>query len=216
MTTCPPGTRVTAYRYALDRGLPCDLASLADLGLAAARHARWLGIPEYRVPEGPPGNPFWVHTWPEAVFDYVVTWQAQAEADAWGGQPPSASYAEWRAEGLLPTRVVHCRHEPFDVLIDRTTPLGNPFVLGRDGDRGQVIAAYGRYLAGRPDLLAMIPALRGLTLGCWCAPLPCHGDVLARLADEDGPHARDGYEPEVIPPWCPLPAGDQALFAIGY
>jgi hypothetical protein len=26
--------------------------------------------------------------------------------------------------------------------------------------------------------------LRGLDLVCWCAPLPCHGDVLLRLANE--------------------------------
>jgi hypothetical protein len=173
--------RVTAYAYAASRGLPCDLDSLLRLGLAAARHARWLGVGEYRVPEGPYPA---VHTWPEAVFDYVSTWQAQAGVDAWGGQPLSASCAEWRTEGRVPpTRAVNIRREACDVLIDRTTPWGNLYRIGRDGDRAQVIAAYGRYLAGRPDLLAMIPALRGKRLGCHCAPLPCHGDVLAALAD---------------------------------
>jgi len=78
---------------------------------------------------------------------------------------------------------VHCRREPYDVLIDRATPLGNPFVIGRDGDRAQVIAAYERYVVTRPDLMAMLPGLRGKVLGCWCAPQSCHGDVLARLAD---------------------------------
>jgi Domain of unknown function (DUF4326) len=29
-----------------------------------------------------------------------------------------------------------------------------------------------------------LPELRGLDLVCWCAPLPCHGDVLLRLASE--------------------------------
>jgi hypothetical protein len=28
-----------------------------------------------------------------------------------------------------------------------------------------------------------LPELRGLDLICWCAPLPCHGDVLLRLAN---------------------------------
>jgi hypothetical protein len=69
------------------------------------------------------------------------------------------------------------------VLIDRTTSLGNPYVIGRDGDRGQVIAAFARYVVHRPDLMALLPGLRGRVLGCHCAPLPCHGDVLARLAD---------------------------------
>jgi hypothetical protein len=27
--------------------------------------------------------------------------------------------------------------------------------------------------------------LRGKVLGCWCAPLPCHGHVLACIADAD-------------------------------
>ena len=26
--------------------------------------------------------------------------------------------------------------------------------------------------------------LDGKTLGCWCAPNPCHGDVLVRLCEE--------------------------------
>jgi hypothetical protein len=63
------------------------------------------------------------------------------------------------------------------VRVDRATPWGNPFVIGRDGNRATVIAAYrDRYLPSRPDLLAR---LRGKALGCWCAPLACHGDVLA-------------------------------------
>jgi hypothetical protein len=63
--------------------------------------------------------------------------------------------------------------------VDRATPWGNPFVLGRDGDRAAVIAAYrDRYLPSRPDLLARLGELRGKALGCWCAPLACHGDVL--------------------------------------
>jgi hypothetical protein len=57
----PPGTRVTAYFYAAARGLPCDLDYLTELGRAAARRARWLGIPPWRVLEGPLA----VHAWPE-------------------------------------------------------------------------------------------------------------------------------------------------------
>jgi Domain of unknown function (DUF4326) len=61
--------------------------------------------------------------------------------------------------------------------------LANPFRLGRDGDRDEIIAKYRGYLIGRPDLLALLPELRGRRLGCWCAPLPCHADVIAELAD---------------------------------
>jgi len=65
------------------------------------------------------------------------------------------------------------------VRVDRATPWGNPFVLGRDGDRETVIAAYrDHHLPSRPDLLARLVELRGKALGCWCAPEGCHADVL--------------------------------------
>ena|ERR1700733_11085502 len=61
--------------------------------------------------------------------------------------------------------------------------LASPFRLRQDGDRDQIIAKYRDYLLGRPDLLALLPELRGRRLGCWCAPLSCHADVIAELAD---------------------------------
>lgn len=67
--------------------------------------------------------------------------------------------------------------------IDRLTIFGNPFVVGRDGDRAECIAKYKTWLPTQPKIMALLPQLRGHTLGCHCAPLPCHGDVLAALAD---------------------------------
>lgn len=61
---------------------------------------------------------------------------------------------------------------------------GNPFAVGRDGTREQVIERYERWLADQPALLGALGELEGRTLGCWCAPKPCHGEVLARLASE--------------------------------
>ncbi|THJ30103.1 DUF4326 domain-containing protein [Candidatus Frankia alpina] len=71
------------------------------------------------------------------------------------------------------------------VRIGRDTPWDNPHRLrpgASDAERVEVIAAYEQDLQARPDLLAQLPELRGRALGCWCAPRPCHGDVLARLA----------------------------------
>ncbi|MFJ9903564.1 DUF4326 domain-containing protein [Streptomyces sp. NPDC101152] len=67
-------------------------------------------------------------------------------------------------------------------------PLRNPFAYDtpkrrRDGTRAEVMAMYRAYLLERPDLLELVEELRGKTLACWCAPLPCHADVLADLAD---------------------------------
>ena len=79
-------------------------------------------------------------------------------------------------------RVVHCKREPYDVYIGRGSKWGNPFVIGRDGTREEVIQRYEHWLATVTGLMKQLPELHGKTLGCWCAPKPCHGDVLARLA----------------------------------
>jgi transcriptional regulator with XRE-family HTH domain len=69
--------------------------------------------------------------------------------------------------------------------IDRRTDWGNPFEMGKDGDRDTVIANYeNHYLPHKPSLLGALGDLRGMALGCWCAPEPCHGDVLAKLAGQ--------------------------------
>jgi hypothetical protein len=80
-------------------------------------------------------------------------------------------------------RVVHCKVEPYDVYIGRPSKWGNPFEIGRDGTREDVIQKYYRWIVDeRPDLLAQLVELRGKVLGCWCAPKPCHGDVLVELS----------------------------------
>ena len=81
------------------------------------------------------------------------------------------------------TRVVHCRRERYDVYVGRPSPWGNPFLIGRDGTREEVVAKYAVWVRTQPHPLARIAELSGKTLGCWCAPLLCHADVLARLAD---------------------------------
>jgi hypothetical protein len=40
------------------------------------------------------------------------------------------------------------------------------------------------WLADQHDLLRALDELRGRDLVCFCAPLPCHGDLLLRLANE--------------------------------
>lgn len=81
------------------------------------------------------------------------------------------------------TTVVNKRSERFDVYIGRPSKWGNPFVIGEHGTREQVIAKYEAWIKTQPQI-ADLAELRGKVLGCFCAPKPCHGDVLARLADE--------------------------------
>jgi hypothetical protein len=81
------------------------------------------------------------------------------------------------------TRTVHCKRESFDVYIGRPSKRGNPFRLGRESDRAEVLARYEQWISAQPELLSQVHELRGKTLGCRCAPKLCHGDILARLAD---------------------------------
>lgn len=70
------------------------------------------------------------------------------------------------------------------VKIDRRSEWGNPFELGKDGDRDEVIENYEEhYLPHKPSLLSGLGLLRGKALGCWCAPERCHGDVLKARAE---------------------------------
>ena len=61
------------------------------------------------------------------------------------------------------------------------SPLHNPFKVGRDGTIEEVLQKYENHVRSRPDLVALLPALRGKRLGCWCKPGPCHGDILMKM-----------------------------------
>jgi Domain of unknown function (DUF4326) len=75
------------------------------------------------------------------------------------------------------------------VRIDRRTEWGNRFEIPDDGDRFTVIENYARhYLPHKPSLLRRIESLHGKALGCWCAPEPCHGDVLADIISGESQH----------------------------
>lgn len=79
------------------------------------------------------------------------------------------------------------------VVIDRSSKWGNPFRIGDDGrgnhwTREAVVAMYRKYMTGHPSLDPT--ELRGKDVLCWCAPLPCHGDILIEFANN--PFA-DGY-----------------------
>lgn len=76
---------------------------------------------------------------------------------------------------------------PLDaVYIGRPSKWGNPFVIGRDGDRATVIEKYRRWIVLQPKLyLAAKRELAGRDLVCFCAPEACHGDVLLEIANEN-------------------------------
>jgi len=87
--------------------------------------------------------------------------------------------------------VVHCKIASYDVYVGRPSKWGNPFTIGNDGTREDVIAKYEVWLMNQPDLLADLPSLAGKTLACWCTPSACHADVLDRLASLLGTDGSD-------------------------
>ena len=87
------------------------------------------------------------------------------------------------------TKVVHLSYG-YDIYIGRAGKgkdgfWGNPYIIGKDGTRKEVIAKYEIYIKSKPEMMARLGELKGKRLGCFCKPLDCHGDVLARLADAD-------------------------------
>jgi hypothetical protein len=60
----------------------------------------------------------------------------------------------------------------------------NPYKARRHTreEHQRVVDEFERYLH-ESGLIAEVRELRGLNLVCWCVPLPCHGDVLLRLAN---------------------------------
>lgn len=74
---------------------------------------------------------------------------------------------------------------PFNaVYVGRPSKWGNPFVVDKDGDRDAVITAYMAWFTLNKTLQGDLHELRGKDLVCWCAPLPCHADVLLELANK--------------------------------
>ena len=65
--------------------------------------------------------------------------------------------------------------------VSRGTPFGNPFLIGRDGDRKEVIDKYRIWFHRRlknEQFKKDVIKLLGHDLVCWCAPLPCHAQVI--------------------------------------
>lgn len=82
----------------------------------------------------------------------------------------------------MTVRVVNKYKEPFDIYIGRGSKWGNPYKLSSEDKRDEVVKLYRKHLwkqiktgkITKEDLLE----LDGKTLGCFCKPKKCHGDVI--------------------------------------
>lgn len=86
-------------------------------------------------------------------------------------------------------KVVHCKKESYDVYIGRPSIWGNPFshktgtlAKYKTETREEAVSKFKEYLISNKDLMERITELKGKTLGCWCSPQSCHGDVLLEIA----------------------------------
>ena len=133
-----------------------------------------------------------------------------------GGQFPVS--AESLFEGGLRPRLVTAidppkvlnarklgRTMPAAVYVGRPSEWGNPFVLGRHGDRDQVMDRYIAWLHENPDFVLRVrQRLAGKDLVCWCDPEACHGHVLRDLAmGAPLPRIEPNCQPDLFPGAAP-------------
>jgi hypothetical protein len=98
------------------------------------------------------------------------------------------------------TRVVNLRKESYDIYIGRTGkgidgPLGNPIRIGSTcplcdvihADNGSTLKCYELYLLERietdSEFRRLVESCEGKSLGCFCKPKPCHGDVIVKYLE---------------------------------
>ena len=68
----------------------------------------------------------------------------------------------------------------------QTSKWKNPFIIGKDGTREEVIKKYEKYIRNKPELLKDLNKLKNKLLGCYCKPdYACHGDILIKLLKEN-------------------------------
>ena len=101
----------------------------------------------------------------------------------------------------MPTVVVHCKREAYDIYIGRPSKWGNIFshldgtlAKYKVSSRDQAIEKYKEWLTNQAELLASLHELKNKRLGCFCKPkkgfkgkLLCHGQILAGLCDNIKP-----------------------------
>lgn len=62
---------------------------------------------------------------------------------------------------------------------------GNPFIIGKDGDRDDVCNRFELMVEHDDELKAAIIAeYKSFDLVCFCKPLRCHGDYILKICEE--------------------------------
>ena len=78
---------------------------------------------------------------------------------------------------------------PWDIKVDRSSVLGNPFVMETESERDEVCKKYSKYfevmMSNKSAAWEEINSLcdiylkhKQLNLFCWCAPKKCHAETI--------------------------------------
>ena len=82
------------------------------------------------------------------------------------------------------------KNEPYDIYIGRGSKWGCPFTIIKDrptlakeivDTKEEALAKYKEHVLASPELMEALGELEGKTLGCFCKPEKCHGDILLEL-----------------------------------
>lgn len=66
-----------------------------------------------------------------------------------------------------------------------SSPFANPFKVDKSTTRDQAVEKYREYIVQKLANKELdLETLRGKTLGCWCKPDNCHGNVLVDLLSQ--------------------------------
>ena len=82
------------------------------------------------------------------------------------------------------------KDEPYDTYIGRGSKWGCPYTIIKDrptlaseivDSKEEALSKYKEYVLNNPELIESLDELEGMTLGCFCKPEKCHGDILLEL-----------------------------------
>ena len=95
---------------------------------------------------------------------------------------------------MYPITVVNKHHGTKGEYIGRGNPLGNPYIIGKDGTREEVIIKYRNWMISegiynptiRKEFIRLhkLAQTQPVNLVCFCAPQACHGDIIKAILEQ--------------------------------
>lgn len=98
--------------------------------------------------------------------------------------------------------IINLKYEQAEINCGRGSIFGNPFIIGKDGDRDEVVRKHKEWINkwliegvevvlvvqgkrySNKEVINNIEKLRGKKCGCYCKPLACHLDYLKEILEK--------------------------------